>query len=129
MRLSTRTSREYPPKPVPNEPRDNVVDAVPSCLFPLRTPEAKSEYNNLARVLSQAGRLTVDSYRVLSEYALQFDCLQVSLIQELSIRPSRFDQLRRARKALKLRDLEAPPAAAGPLFNKFALAGFANRPG
>ena len=42
---------------------------IPDCLFPLRTKEAKREYNTLARVLFDAGHMTVAKHRALSSYA------------------------------------------------------------
>jgi hypothetical protein len=67
-------------------------------------------------------------HRALSEYAAQFDALHVGLARGLSIRPSRFDQLGRARMALGLRELDRPVIAAEiPCPNKFANCGFANR--
>jgi hypothetical protein len=129
MRISPIVSRQQRlPGLVRQDPRGGVVASVPSCLFPLRTAEARSEYDTLAQLLSHAGRLTVDGYRVLSEYALQFDLLHLSLAEGLPVRPSRLDQLRRARKALKLRELDrrALPQVQLPV-NKFSLAGFATR--
>jgi hypothetical protein len=101
----------------------------PQCLLPLQTEEARTEYATLAQLFAQAGKLTPDAHRTLSEYAAQFDGLHVSLARGLPVRPSRFDQLRRARKALRLRDLEAAliepqePARV----NRYANCGFANR--
>jgi hypothetical protein len=101
----------------------------PRCLFPLQSVEAQKEYDTLAPLLLRADRLTVDMHRTLSEYAAQFDALHLSLSRGLAIRPSRFDQLKRARKALRLRDLEKPAAASEepPRVNKFANCGFASR--
>jgi hypothetical protein len=101
---------------------------VPQCLFPLQSIEAQKEYSTLAQLLFRADRLTIDAHRTLSEYTAQFDSLHLSLARGLMIRPSRFDQLKRARKTLKLRDLEEPaPAPEEPPLNKFARCGFANR--
>jgi hypothetical protein len=101
---------------------------VPPCLFPLQTNDAQNEYNTLTRLFITADKLTTDAHRALSEYAAQFDGLHASLKRGLLIRPSRFDQLRRARKALRLRELEQPVATPerAPV-NKFANCGFANR--
>jgi hypothetical protein len=100
------------------------------CLYPLQSIEAQEEYSTLAQLLFKADRLTIDAHRTLSEYAAQFDALHISLARGLAIRPSRFDQLKRARKALRLRDLEEPAPAPEepPRVNKFARCGFANRP-
>lgn len=122
--MASRQSRL--PELVRQDPRPGAVASVPSCLFPLRTPKAQTEYETLAELLLQSGRLTVDSYRVLSEYALQFDCLHVSLNEGLLVRSSRFDQIKRARKALRLRDLDVP--AKEQRENKFARCGFSSRP-
>lgn len=103
---------------------------IPPCLVPLQTLNALTEYATLARLLSQVGRLTPDTQRALSEYAAQFDGLHVSLARGMPIRPSRFDQLRRARKALRLRDLETQALSQPqqePTPNKFAIHGFASR--
>ena len=108
---------------------DSTPRVVPKCLYPLQSIEAQKEYSTLAQLLFKAERLTADTHRTLSEYAAQFDSLHISLARGLPIRPSRFDQLKRARKALKLRDLEEPaPAPDEPPVNKFARCGFANRP-
>jgi hypothetical protein len=101
---------------------------VPQCLFPLQSMDAQKEYDTLAQLLANADRLSVDAHRTLSEYAAQFDALHISLARGLPNRPSRFDQLKRARKALRLRDLEERvPAPEEPPVNKFARCGFANR--
>jgi hypothetical protein len=103
--------------------------SAPKCLFPLQSIEAQKEYGTLAQLLFKADRLSVDAHRTLSEYAAQFDALHLSLARGLPIRPSRFDQLKRARKALKLRELEEPAPAPkeAPKVNKFAHCGFASR--
>jgi hypothetical protein len=108
---------------------DSTPRGVPQCLYPLQSIEAQKEYSTLAQLLFEADRLTVDVHRTLSEYAVQFDALHISLARGLAIRPSRFDQLKRARKALRLRDLEEPAPAPEepPPVNKFARCGFANR--
>jgi hypothetical protein len=102
---------------------------IPRCLFPLRTPGAQTEYDTLVQLLLAADKLSADAHRTLSEYASQFDALHVSLRQGSPVRPSCFDQLRRARKALRLQDLEQPSTAPEetPRPNKFARCGFASR--
>lgn len=104
--------------------------AVPACLYPLSTKEGRGEYQTLSRVFYERGRLTLDAHRSLSEYAAQVDALHNAIAKGLPIRASRFDQIKRARKALALDDLDKPIAApADAPVNKFARAGFSARRG
>src|SRR4051812_9465299 len=84
--------------------------SAPPCLYPLRSEQARAEYHTLASALLERQRLTTETLRSLSEYAVQFDCLQVSLQQGATVRSSQFDQLKRARKSLRLADLDTPVA-------------------
>jgi len=128
MSSSSTRSQKHALELVPQDSSRAAVTSgeIPSCLFPLRTTKAQAEYESLAQILWQAGQLTIDRYRVLSEYALQFDCLHVSLDEGLTIRPSRFDQLKRARRALRLRDLDLSKPEEVRRPNKFARSGFSS---
>jgi len=100
----------------------------PACLYPLSSDEGRKEYATVGRVLYNLGYLTLDKHRALSEYAAQVDALHNAIAKDLPIRASRFDQIKRARKALGLDELDKPIAApedAPP--NKFSRAGFSAR--
>ena len=102
---------------------------IPKSLFPLKTAEAQSEYDTLARILFERGRLTIGAHRALSSYAAQFDSITVAnTTPGKQTRASWFAQLDKARRELGLDDLDKPiasPAGAAP--NKFAGVGFAGR--
>lgn len=103
---------------------------VPACLYPLSTKEGRGEYDTLSRIFYERGRLTLDAHRALSEYAAQVDALHGAIAKQIPIRASRFDQIKRARNALGLNDLDKPIAApADAPVNKFARAGFSARRG
>jgi len=101
---------------------------VPACLFPLKSQEAKSEYDKFARVLFERGRLTLNAHSALSSYAMQFDNITRAAAEGRPIRGAAFIQLDKARKELKLDDIDKPIAAPKDASaNKFARTGFANR--
>jgi phage terminase small subunit len=101
---------------------------IPDCLFPLRTKEAKREYNTLARVLFDAGHMTVAKHRALSSYCMQFDNISAAPSEGKTIRGSWVAQMDKARNSLGLDDLDKPVASpADAKTNKFARAGFASR--
>lgn len=101
---------------------------VPKCLFTLKTKEAKSEYDTLARTLFDGGRLTLGAHRTLSSYAMQFDTITAAAAEGKQVRGSWFAQLDKARSQLGLDDLDKPIAAPDSAQgNRFARVGFANR--
>lgn len=103
---------------------------IPKSVFPLRTKEAQDEYNSMARILFDAGRLTISKHRALSSYAAQFDNITEASSAGKPIRGSWFAQLDKARKELGLDDLDKPIAAPETARgNKFARSGFASRRG
>lgn len=101
---------------------------IPKCLFPLKASEAQSEYDTLARMLFDAGRLTVGAHRDLSSYAAQFDAITNATAAGRPMRGSWFANLDKARSKLALDDLDKPIAAPehAPR-NKYADVGFPNR--
>ncbi len=101
---------------------------VPKCLFPLSTQEGQAEYDTIARVMFDGGRLTLGAHRSLSSYAMQFDVITKTSREGRPIRGLWFAQLDKARKELALDDLDKPIAApANAPANKFARTGFSNR--
>ena len=84
---------------------------IPDCLFPLRTKEAKREYNTLARVLFDAGHMTVAKHRALSSYCMQFDNISAAPSEGKTIRGSWVAQMDKARNSLGLDDLDKPVAS------------------
>lgn len=101
---------------------------IPKALFPLITDEAKAEYDTLARLMFDAGRLTVGAHRALSSYAGQFDAITRAVSSGNPVRGSWFANLDKARKQMGLDDLDKPIAApSGAPQNKYASVGWANR--
>jgi hypothetical protein len=101
---------------------------IPECLFPLRSAGAQREYDEIARVLFDAGRMTIGAHRALCSYAMQFDAICRTADDGRVIRNSAFTQLDKARMALGLDDLDKRIAAPdGAQENKFARAGFSAR--
>ena len=101
---------------------------IPACLFALRSEQAQKEYDTIARMLFDAGRLTAVSHRTLSSYAVQFDNITLAAAEGRPTRGNWFIQLERTRNALKLDDLDQPIAAASSApVNKYARIGFPNR--
>ena len=101
---------------------------IPDCLFPLRTKEARKEYNTLARVLFDAGHMTVAKHRALSSYCMQFDNISAAPSEGKTIRGSWVAQMDKARNSLGLDELDKPVASPKDAqVSKFARAGFASR--
>lgn len=100
---------------------------IPDPLFPL-TGEGREEYDRLARLLFNAGRLTLETHRQLSSCAVQFDNIHRAAAEGQIMSASMFTQYETARRRLGLDDLDKPIAApeAAPT-NKYAGVGFANR--
>jgi hypothetical protein len=101
---------------------------VPKPIYPLKTPEGSGEYRTLASLFFHKGLLTLDRHRELSEYAAQVDALHDTIAKGGTVRASRFDQIKRARKALALHELDRPIAAPedAPV-SKFSGSGFSAR--
>lgn len=100
---------------------------IPKCLFTLKTSEAQSEYDALARALFDKGKLTLGVHRSLSSYAMQFDTITAASAEGKQVRGSWFAQLDKARNELRLDDIDKPIAApAGAPSNKFSRVGFAS---
>jgi len=101
---------------------------VPECLFPLVHDKAKREYDSIARLLFNSGRLTMATHRDLCSYAMQFDVITRNSEAGKPIRAHSFVQMDRSRVRLKLDDLDTPIAAPedAPV-NKFSGAGFSAR--
>jgi hypothetical protein len=103
---------------------------VPTCLFALTTREGQKRYDDLARTLYNAGRMTDTVHGWLSSYAMQFDRITASGQADPPrlVRASAITEMNKAFGKLPLDDLDKPIAAPkdAPI-NKFALAGFANR--
>jgi len=101
---------------------------IPKCIFPLRTAEAAAEYDTLARMLFDAGKLTIGAHRALSSYAIQFDNITDATTSGKQPRGSWFAQLDKARSELRLDDIDKPIAApANAPANKYARNGFPSR--
>lgn len=101
---------------------------LPKCLFTLRTAEAMAEYETLARMLFERGRLTLAARRSLSSYAMQFDTITAAAAEGKQVRGSWFTQLDKARKELGLDEIDKPIAApTSAQANKFAHTGFPAR--
>src|SRR5215213_4871242 len=66
---------------------------IPRCLFALRSAEAQREYDEIARVLYDANRLTIGVHRALCSYAMQFDTITVAAAEGKMIRAPAFVQL------------------------------------
>lgn len=101
---------------------------IPKALFPLQTEPGQAEYDTLARMLFDAGRLTVGAHRALSSYAMQFDVITRNSADGKPLRASAFVQLDKARSQLGLDDLDKPIAAPSQApSNRYARVGFAQR--
>jgi hypothetical protein len=101
---------------------------IPSCRLPLTTDESKTEYDSIARLLFNAGRLTLDRHVALSMYASMFDQIHIAAAVGRPARASWWVQMDRARRVLDLDDLDKPIAAPhGASTNRYAGCGFAAR--
>lgn len=101
---------------------------IPTCLFPIQTEQAQKQYDQIARALFEAGRLTLDAHSALSSYAMQFDVITRATAEGRVVRSLAFTQLDKARTALRLNELDNPIASSedAPV-NKFARSGFSTR--
>jgi hypothetical protein len=105
-----------------------IFHQVPECLFPLRSKAGRKEYETLARLLFERGRLTAEAHRVLSSYALQFENIQLLMRSNKPVSANLYISLDRRRREIGLNDLDKPIAAPeGSAPNKFAGTGFASR--
>ncbi|KMO34314.1 hypothetical protein [Methylobacterium aquaticum] len=101
---------------------------IPACLFPLKTDEAKAEYDRLARMVFDAGQMTVGKHSALCAYIVQFDGVTDAALQGKPPKGSHVENLIRSLKRLDLGGLDKPIAApAGASVNKFARVGLPNR--
>ncbi|MCR5875159.1 hypothetical protein LRS10_13755 [Phenylobacterium sp. J426] len=101
---------------------------IPRCLFPLSTDEARGEYDTVARMLFDAGRLTAGAHRTLSSYAMQFDAITKAAAEGKQVRGSWFANLDKARSQLGIDDIDKPIAAPREApTNRYARVGFAHR--
>lgn len=101
---------------------------IPACLFPLKTDEAKAEYDRLARMVFDAGQMTVGKHSALCAYIVQFDSVTATTLQGKIPRAAHVEMLVRSLKRLGLDGLDKPIAApAGAAVNKFARVGLPNR--
>lgn len=101
---------------------------IPPCEFPLATEKAQTKYDDLARMLFEAGRMTVERHLQLSSYAMQFDAVTKRALDGQPVRPAAFIQLDKALKALRLDEIDktvAAPQSAST--NPFARNGFSSR--
>ncbi len=101
---------------------------IPACLFPLTSDEAKAEYDRLARVLFDAGRMTLGKHSALSAYAMQFDTMQTIARSGKVVKGLHFEQLARALKTLDLDATDSPIAAPSTAaVNRYARFGVSRR--
>lgn len=101
---------------------------LPACDFVLKTDKARKTYDELARLLWHAGRLSKAKHMALSRYASLVD--QITGISEEGRTPraSWFNEMRRAEKELAIDDLDKPISAPieAPV-NRYARFGFSGR--
>lgn len=103
---------------------------VPACLFALTTREGQKRYDDLARTIFDAGRMTNVVHSWLSSYAMQFDKITASGQADPPrlVRSSAIAEMNKAFGKLPLDDLDKPIAAPKDApTNKFALVGFSSR--
>jgi hypothetical protein len=55
------------------------LSEIPACRLPLRSEEARREYDTIARVLSDAGRWGLEAHIRLSLYASVFDNITIAV--------------------------------------------------
>lgn len=84
---------------------------VPKALFPLRSDAANAEYDTLARLLFERGRMTVDAHRTLSSYAMKFDAVTLAAAEGRPLKGLMFAQMDKDRRRLRLDELDKPVAA------------------
>lgn len=101
---------------------------IPKCKFPLKTDEARAEYDQIARVLYDAGRFDLYRHSKLSLYAASFDQIHLTISEGRPVRGEVQKQAQRAYEGLGLDDLSKPIAAPkGAQENKYAGCGFSAR--
>ena len=101
---------------------------IPPCLFHLNKDQAIKEYQELSRVLFNAGHLTAVKHRALSSYCLQLNVIIAKTEMGKPIPTFGIINMDRARRELQLDDIDTPLAAPeGEKINRFAIFGFANR--
>src|SRR5215204_588574 len=129
------TTRKAEEGPAEVDGRDEGVVAqrslreIPACRLQLRSEAARREYDSLARVLFDAGRLSLEVHVHLSMYASMFDAITIGIAAGgTQVRASWYTQMYRALRALRLDDINKPATApeSAPV-NKFARVGFAGR--
>lgn len=101
---------------------------LPACQFRLVTEKAQRRYDELARLLWHAGRLSIDAHMTLSSYAKMTDQIERIEAEGLKPRASWFSALGLAQKRLMLDDLDKPISAPkGAPTNRFQKFGRPNR--
>ena len=104
------------------------LGVIPTCRLPLQSEEARQEYDTIARVLLDAGRFGLEAHMRLSLYASLHDNITTAVAEGKQLRASWFTQMQRALSALKLDELERPPAVPEEVRpNPYAHCGFAAR--
>lgn len=98
---------------------------LPGCQFTLVTEKAQRRYDELARLIWGAGRLSLDRHMTLSTYAKLFDQIAQIETEGRTPRASWFKNLQDAQRRLELDDLDKPISAPreAPV-NRFARFGF-----
>lgn len=98
---------------------------LPPCRAALKTEKAKRTYDELARLIWNAGRLSIDMHMTLSTYAGLLDQIERIETEGLTPRASWFTGLLAAQKRLALDDLDKPISAPkeAPV-NRYARFGF-----
>lgn len=100
----------------------------PACRFTLTTAAARKEYDEIGRLVWNAGRLSLDMHLTLSNYAKLFDQIQTIESEGRTPRASWFANLQKAQARLKLDDLDKPISAPTEApTNRFARFGFASQ--
>lgn len=105
---------------------------LPACQFTLESKAAQDRYGELARLIWNAGRLSLDMHMTLSQYVAVLDRIEM-LRQDgkgLKIRASWFEQLERFQRKLAIDDLDKPIAApVQAQVNPYTYFGFPSRRG
>lgn len=84
---------------------------IPACQFTLKSKPAQDRYNELVRLLWNAGRLSLDKHMMLSNYCILFDQIQTIEAEGRTPRASWFTGLLKAQKSLGIDDLDKPISA------------------
>lgn len=98
---------------------------LPACRTALKTEKAQRAYDEIARLIWNAGRLSIDMHMTLSTYAGLIDQIERIETEGLTPRASWFTGLLAAQKRLKLDGLDKPISAPkeAPI-NRYARFGF-----